>query len=225
MSWQPGELRTELMTAIAHGRVAAVKKLLDAAGTSTVLCIRGLLPLAARSGQDGLCEMLLELGVPVDDREDETGNFTALMWAAANVEANLVRLLLRHGANPLLKTQAGGAPPQPEPGTAADLSQLKLESKLGDPTWTRCANECIAILHEAAFARRLRTRRKLQRAIRLVLSLLAWRMRAAVRAYSPGGAGYHLARDDFDVQCEAQQQQQQQQQPSSSPRNEQSQGD
>ena len=192
----------QLHAAICHGRVAAVRKLLDTA-PERVVGARGLLPLAARSGQDAIAEMLLESGVPVDEREDETG-MTALMWAAANVESHLVRLLLRYGANPVLKTRSGGAHPRRDPGTAADLSQLKLESKGGDPTWTRCANECIGLLTQACAARRQRTRHRFQRSIRLVVILLAWRARAADRTYAPGGVGYNLARDDFDARCATQ---------------------
>lgn len=201
VSWMEAD---ELRAAICHGRVAAVKKFLRDRSPEHIAGLRGLLPLAARAGQDALCEMLLDFGVPVDEREEETG-MTALMWAAANVESNLVKLLLRAGANPILKTRIGGALPQREPGTAADLSQLKLDSRSSDPAWSRCAHECIAILQEASRVRRHRARQRFQRVIRLIVCLLAWRARAADRTYAPGGVGYMHARDDFDARCESQQ--------------------
>ena len=51
----------ELRAAICHGRVAAVKKFLRDRSPEHVTGLRGLLPLAARAGQDGLCEMLKQL--------------------------------------------------------------------------------------------------------------------------------------------------------------------
>ena len=195
-----------LHAAIARGRTSVVSQWLAARPEGDLLTQhKGLVAHAARSGQDAICEMLVSHGADIDDRDLD--GMTALMWAAANVEVQLVRMLLAHGANPNLRTRSGGAPgTEREPGVAADLARLKMESKGGEPTWTRCAQDCIAVLALASAKRREHVRLRLRAAFHLVTAVLAWHARAMDRLYAPGGAGYCRARDDFAERRDKQQQ-------------------
>ena len=180
----------ELQRAVFHGRVARVQQLLASSSEPR----RGLLVLAAKSGQDAMCEILLQHGSDVNERCGS--GMTPLMWAAHNLEAGLLKRLLSLGANPNLYLHNGS---QITRSSAADFLDLNLQSKNGDATWERCAVECLALLDAASVARHGFVRARLKRPIRLVSTLLQWWARAAHRVYSPGGCGYLIAREEFEA--------------------------
>ena len=183
----------ELTTAVFHGRAAVVRKFITASPEAAMR--PELIVLAARASQDAICEMILDSAPEmINARCNETG-MTPLMWASANLEAQLVRTLLRRGANPCMQTIRGAQ----RQGTSADIARLKLESKGSDPSWTRCATECLVLLDDASAAYRLRLRERLRRCFALITILLKWRARAAHRVFAPGGIGYQVCARNFEA--------------------------
>ena len=91
---------TPLWLAAKNGDVPIVEMLLEAGANPNVTLRMGETPLmsAARSGNLRVVEMLLDRGAAVDAVEYERHQ-TALMWAAAQQHADVVRLLAARGAN------------------------------------------------------------------------------------------------------------------------------
>ena len=185
----------DLELIVINGRVAHLKKRLHA--DASLAARRGLVALAALTGEYGTVEMLLAHGASADDdaSDDQIGDETALAFghrsrhlehmhaldfACLRADIGLVRLLLEHGA------RIGAEHLQLAGSVAADHP--------GDPTWARCSEQCVAVL---ADAKRRRARRRLRAAIASVAALRAWHARAAERAYAPDGAGYLQAEQDF----------------------------
>ena len=97
---------TPLWLAAGHGSAPVVGMLLDAGANPNVTLRMGETPLmsAARSGNLRAVEMLLDRGAAVNAVEYERHQ-TALMWAAAQQHADVVRLLAVRGANVHARTR------------------------------------------------------------------------------------------------------------------------
>ncbi len=97
---------TPLWLAAGHGSAPVVGMLLEAGANPNVTLRMGETPLmsAARSGNLRAAEMLLDRGAAVNAVEYERHQ-TALMWAAAQQHADVVRLLAVRGANVHARTR------------------------------------------------------------------------------------------------------------------------
>ena len=97
---------TPLWLAARNGSAPLVGMLLEAGANPNVTLRMGETPLmsAARSGNLRVVEMLLDRGAAVDAVEYERHQ-TALMWAAAQQHAGVVRLLAARGANVHARTR------------------------------------------------------------------------------------------------------------------------
>jgi ankyrin repeat protein len=91
---------TPLLLACENGNADLVKQLLKAGADPNQTLANGETPLmmAARTGRIPVMAALLEKGVKVDVKERLRGT-TALMWAAANSNADAVRFLISKGAD------------------------------------------------------------------------------------------------------------------------------
>jgi uncharacterized protein len=91
---------TPLLLACQNGNADLVKELLKAGADPNQTLSHGETPLmmAARTGSIPVMTALLAKGVKVDDTEKLRGT-TALMWAAANSNADAVRFLISKGAD------------------------------------------------------------------------------------------------------------------------------
>jgi ankyrin repeat protein len=105
---------TPLLLACETGNADLVKELLKAGADPNQALANGETPLmmAARTGSVPVMAALLEKGVKVDEKEKLRGT-TALMWAAANSNADAVRFLISKGADVSTRsgTTAPGRPP------------------------------------------------------------------------------------------------------------------
>ena len=99
---------TSLHLASGGAHASVVRALIDAGADPTAMTSRtGVtpLPLAAKAlNGESTVRALLEHGVTVDARESAAGQ-TPLMFAAARGRVASVRELLRHGADPLIRTE------------------------------------------------------------------------------------------------------------------------
>jgi ankyrin repeat protein len=105
---------TPLALACEAGNADLVKELLKAGADANQTLPNGETPLmmAARTGRLPVMEALLAKGAKVDEREKLRGT-TALMWAAANSNAEAVRFLVSKGAD--LNAQSGTMAPGRRP--------------------------------------------------------------------------------------------------------------
>jgi len=91
---------TPLSEAAVTGNVALIKALLDAGADVESANDDGMtaLMIVARTGRVDAAELLLRRGAKVDARE-KWRQQTALMWAAAQAQPQMVRLLVKHRAD------------------------------------------------------------------------------------------------------------------------------
>jgi len=97
---------TMLMTAARHGHLEAVNLLLgngahpDFTGPETFSARDQPTPLtlASKHGHLSICDALIQAHANVN--KTDARNYSPLMYASANGQINVVRLLLHHGANP-----------------------------------------------------------------------------------------------------------------------------
>ncbi len=105
---------TPLLLACESGNADLVKELLKAGADPNQTLDNGETPLmmAARTGSVPVLAALLAKGAKVDDKEKLRGT-TALMWAAANSNADAARFLISKGADVSVRsgTTAPGRPP------------------------------------------------------------------------------------------------------------------
>src|SRR3954467_10378955 len=92
----------------AGGHVRAVALLLDRGAKVDATDGEGVTPLVLASyrGQTGVVELLLERGAAVNVREKRNG-LSSLSHAVGRGDKELVKVLLAHGADPLLKSADG----------------------------------------------------------------------------------------------------------------------
>ena len=100
---------TPLHMAAGAGETLVVRALLDAgASASAVTSTSGVTPLhlaAKAMNGEAAVEALIAKGAPVNARESSSGQ-TALMFASAAGRAASVKVLLQHGADPSISTEA-----------------------------------------------------------------------------------------------------------------------
>ena len=167
---------SQLASICSNGRVAALRKILASAPEAAQR--PGLAIIAARFGEQGVLEMLLDSGADVD--ECSRDGQRALDEAIKNSDPDLVKFLLSRGAAVM-------------DGMLASAKQSEVVRR-DDATWSRCAVQCTTML---SAARRMRARRRLRAAGCTIATLLAWHARAAERVYAPGGVGFEDAALDF----------------------------
>jgi ankyrin repeat protein len=108
-----------LRSAVLDGDVAGVSDLITADPELKEADLWGdnrfsftALSLAAANGQYGVCSNLLAAGARVNPQDK--GGYTPLHWAAfwsaGHNDTKLVLLLLKHGADPKIKTRDGDVP-------------------------------------------------------------------------------------------------------------------
>lgn len=102
---------TALALAAANGSQSTVAQLLEAGARPDLADRAGETPLmaAARTGVMPVVGAILAAGADVHAREAARGQ-TALMWAAAERHAPVVRLLLEHRADPTARSTTGYTP-------------------------------------------------------------------------------------------------------------------
>lgn len=130
--------RSPLMWAAARGDLAMMKLLLKAgAKVNEQEGFGTALTQSAWMNQPRAAELLLKHGADVHAKEQMSG-FTALHWAASsdNASAELVSLLLKHGANP---NAPGGEPVDAYLGI--EQTPLMLAKKRGDTAITRALEQ------------------------------------------------------------------------------------
>lgn len=103
-----------LQLAAETGNAELIALLLDAGASAADAFRNGETPLmmAARTGNVAAIDLLVERGAGVDAREELRGT-TALMWAAAYRNTQAVAALLRHGADPALRSSPAPAGRRP----------------------------------------------------------------------------------------------------------------
>ena len=116
---------TALMLAGYNGHTEIVRLLLDQGAdvNHTNRDGRNVLMYTASGPYPETVELLLERGA-VLDRADKEEHFTALMWAAAEGHLDVVKVLLKHGADPALKDVDGD--------TAASFARKNGHSEVAD---------------------------------------------------------------------------------------------
>jgi uncharacterized protein len=99
---------TPLFLAAANASTDVLERLLDAGARADTTSVDGetALMAAARTGSVRAVTVLLERGAAPNAREQWRGQ-TALMWAAAQKHAPIVRLLIAHGAEVDVRTTSG----------------------------------------------------------------------------------------------------------------------
>jgi ankyrin repeat protein len=105
---------TPLSLACESGNAELVKELLKAGADPNQTLANGETPLmmAARTGRIPVMEALLEKGARVNEKEKLRGT-TALMWAAANSNADAARFLISKGAD--VSARSATTPPGRSP--------------------------------------------------------------------------------------------------------------
>lgn len=103
-----GDGDTALHRAAARGQVEAVKLLLERGANVNALDDEGTTPLilASYRGHAEVAKLLLERGAAVDAQEMRY-RLSSLTHAVGRNDAELVKLLLGHGADPMLKAADG----------------------------------------------------------------------------------------------------------------------
>jgi ankyrin repeat protein len=92
---------TPLIVAATNGNPAMLEVLLGAGADPNTVADKGqsVLMTAARTGNPAAVTMLLDHGARIDSREELLGE-NALMWAASENHADVVKLLVARGADP-----------------------------------------------------------------------------------------------------------------------------
>ena len=119
---------TPIALAVANGSVAGTTLLLDAGADANTTTGEGesVLMTASRAGSVGVVKALLAKGAKVNGREGWQDQ-TALMWAAAENHAEVVKALLEAGADKAARSKAlDGMPPLRK--TAPDVGQQGIHS-------------------------------------------------------------------------------------------------
>jgi len=127
---------TALQTAVIKGEETTVRQLLEAGACPNTRDNAGWTPLHEARGRPEMVEMLLEAGalpsVPAgDDR------MTALHEAASAGQVEVVRLLVRHGADRKARDRMGRTPSQLAQSHAEVLIVLKNEPHVPPPSGVR----------------------------------------------------------------------------------------
>jgi ankyrin repeat protein len=102
---------TALHRAASRGHLKAVALLLDRGATVDATDGEGVTPLVLASyrGQTEVVKLLLQRGAAVNAQEKRSG-LSSLSHAVGRGDQELVRVLLAHGADPLLKSADGRTP-------------------------------------------------------------------------------------------------------------------
>ena len=194
----------DLLSAASQGRVGELRKWLarmTPAALDAPIALGSMAPgaatllvTAADAGQAGAVEMLLEHGADINAPASD--GCTALMAVASHADAGLLKYLLSRGADPTLVDQSGS--------DAAEHAREMGRQRPNDPTWEQHVRDCVAALDGADAAwRRARALRRWRVVTSVVLLLHEWHMRAAERAYRPGGLGYACASEHFEAAAAA----------------------
>ena len=140
---------TGLQTAVIKGDETTVRQLLEAGACPNTRDYAGWTPLHEARCRPELVEMLLEAGalpsVPAgDDR------MTALHEAAAAGQVEVVRLLVRHGADRDARDRMGRTPSQLAQGHERVLLVLKNEPHVAPPSGVRplLGPPCVVLMKE-----------------------------------------------------------------------------
>lgn len=118
-NWRNVEGWTPLIIAAAQGHLEVVIVLLEAKADPNARNSYGRTPLmyASSYGRDAIVEKLLAAGADLNIAPTDQTGWTAIVAAAAGGHASTVELLLRHGADPTIKTKNGQ--------TALDLARTQ----------------------------------------------------------------------------------------------------
>ena len=139
---------TALQAAVIKGDETTVRQLLEAGACPNTRDYAGWTPLHEARGRPELVEMLLEAGalpsVPAgDDR------MTPLHEAASAGQVEVVRLLVRHGADREARDRMGRTPSQLAQGHAKVLIVLKNEPHVPPPSGVRLQGPpCVVLMKE-----------------------------------------------------------------------------
>jgi ankyrin repeat protein len=114
-----------ISVAAVNANPAVIQKLLKAGANPNAVEPGGITPLmlAARAGKTDAVKLLLARGGDVN-HGDTRRNQTALMWAVAEDHAEVVKLLLKAGADPKTRTKPTGFLSDQEPGERAFTAYL-----------------------------------------------------------------------------------------------------
>lgn len=215
--WQDDVSYPQLQTLVANGRVGALKKLINlvpACDLEAALTIakrfyddgnvehRGctLLGIACVKGQHAALELMLRY-LPTPRAIDracygDDGITTPLLLAVELADDQLTRMLLDLGADLHAKDAEGQS--------AIEIARGGMLRSVDGSAWYRCYDKCAQALEKAQRRRlRMRLQRAARRAGRLALALSSWQLRAAERAYAPGGIGFDVASEEFGAHVAA----------------------
>ena len=186
---------TQMLSAASLGRIGELKRLIEVfppehreTVLARVVSERSLVGAACAAGNQGALDVMLRY-IPARclNRAATDAGDTPLILAVKRADAALTRTLLDLGVE-LRTVDLSGC-------TALEYARTNSQMAVQpDPVWRGCYAECTEALEHA---RRRRLRRQWQRAARLAAKLSLWHMRAAERAYAPGGLGYSAARAEF----------------------------